>query len=557
MASLAELIQSRRDEIVACWTAEAQKAASALGLGEPELSGLIPSFLNALSCGAKTEAHECIDRHVAARMRCGFELAEIVEEFALLEKCVSTTWASMGALPSLEERSELDETIRSSIVLVSRLFHEHMRVEEQREKRFLRLLQDIAAAALRSSAAPFGSKLRDVLEILLEATGAHSISLVVFDPDSGAILTKASVGTADHELEELAVSLDPRSLVGKIAASAEPTKVSDVQTTDLGVSDALRHSGIHSILGVRLPPGRRLVGVLYVGLRENRPFGAREISRLETLGAALTLHLDNAKLYADLRSRIEELGVERDLREHFVAILAHDLRGPLSAAKMTTQLLVRRPERLDARRDLAVRVERNLDRIDRMIRDLLDVSRVRAGERLPLRLDSCDLGSVAMEVLEELCATHGDRFELVAPETVRGIWSQEELRRGLWNLGVNAVKYGAPDTPITLRVERTAGGARVSVHNFGNPIAPEDQAKLFDFYAQLKRDARTSDGWGLGLALVRACAEAHGGNVAVESSVDAGTTFSIDLPSDARPFQATAPRTDGDAGIEPHPSSWH
>jgi signal transduction histidine kinase len=178
--------------------------------------------------------------------------------------------------------------------------------------------------------------------------------------------------------------------------------------------------------------------------------------------------------------------------------------------------------------------------MDRMIRDLLDVSRVRAGQRLPLRLEDCDLGAVAQEVIEDLSATHGHRFELAKHEVVRGIWSHDELHRALCNLGTNAVKYGGSDRPITIRVERTPGGARASVHNFGNPIPLEKQARLFDLYSRLREGSGT--GWGLGLALVRACAEAHGGKAAIgESSEEAGTTFTIDLPSDSRPFQPQEP----------------
>jgi len=237
-----------------------------------------------------------------------------------------------------------------------------------------------------------------------------------------------------------------------------------------------------------------------------------------------------------LRQQVEELGIERELRERFVSILAHDLRGPLSAAKMSSELLIRRGDRPDGGRALAVRIERNLDRMDRMIRDLLDVSRVRGGQRLPLRLDQCDLGAVAEEVIEELSAAHGNRFELAKDEAVRGIWSHEDLYRALWNLGTNAVKYGVSDRPITTRVERTPDGVRASVHNFGNPIPPEKRARLFDLYSRLREGS--GSGWGLGLALVRACAEAHGGEAAIgESSEEAGTTFTIDLPADSRPFQ--------------------
>src|SRR5438128_10998192 len=184
----------------------------------------------------------------------------------------------------------------------------------------------------------------------------------------------------------MVTSLGPSSFPGQIAGHQEPTSLVDAETTELEVSDSLRRSGIHSLLGVRLAPGHRLVGVLYIGLSETRAFSPRQIRRLEALGERLTLHLDTAKLHADLLEKIEALGIDRDLRERFVSVLAHDLRGPLSAAKMNAHLLIRHPERLDERRDLAVKLRANIDRTDRMISDLLDTNRIRGGERLSLRL---------------------------------------------------------------------------------------------------------------------------------------------------------------------------
>jgi signal transduction histidine kinase len=91
-------------------------------------------------------------------------------------------------------------------------------------------------------------------------------------------------------------------------------------------------------------------------------------------------------LLEELRVTVERLDAERVVRERFVSLLAHDLRGPLSAARLGARLLSVRPEGLDARRDVAIRIERNVERADRMIRDLLDANRLRAGHRLPLDL---------------------------------------------------------------------------------------------------------------------------------------------------------------------------
>lgn len=124
---------------------------------------------------------------------------------------------------------------------------------------------------------------------------------------------------------------------------------------------------------------------------------------------------------------------------------------------------------------------------------------------------------------------------------IHGIWSEDELYRALWNLVTNAVKYGAPDQPITIGVRRIDDRARLTVHNVGAPIPPADQAHIFDPYARgPSADAGRGAGWGLGLTLVRGVAEAHGGTVSVASERDAGTTFTIDVPLDARPASAPA-----------------
>jgi signal transduction histidine kinase len=287
-----------------------------------------------------------------------------------------------------------------------------------------------------------------------------------------------------------------------------------------------------------------MIGVLYIGLSETRRFSARELQRIETLAARLTLHLNNAKVYDELRASIKALNEERELRERFVAILAHDLRGPLSVAKMASAMLVHHPEMLDQRRNLASKIDVNVDRAEKMIRDLLDMSRIRAKEPIPLRLDECDLASMARVVIEELTTMYGDRFALREGIWVRGIWDAEELRRALWNLAINAVKYGDRETPITISVQRSGSGAEISVHNYGSVITPDEQANLFNPFARTQ-EARTSgrSGWGLGLTLVRGAAEAHGGKVTIESSLESGTTFTILLPPDSRPYQPRLPVT--------------
>src|SRR3989442_402583 len=145
------------------------------------------------------------------------------------------------------------------------------------------------------------------------------------------------------------------------------------------------------------------------GLSDTRSFSPSEIRRIETVGDQLTLHLDNAKLYADLQDKVDALTLERGLRERFMSVLVHDLRGPLTVAKMGSALLVNRPELLDERRELAAKIDTNIDRAERMIRDLLDTNRIRANERLPLRLAECDLAAIAGVVIADFSPINRDR----------------------------------------------------------------------------------------------------------------------------------------------------
>lgn len=546
MLTVAEFIVKHSGEILRCWFDEASRAASSRGLDRPQFTNIMPTYVSALA-----EAHsdlgdfplkrrKHIESHLASRIRQGFLVEEIVDEILLVGRCVERT---SDAELRPEERADpadcerLREELNRAAAAISDMFRKHMVEDEQDEKRYARLLRGIASDALQEGAEPLRSRLNQALALIMEGVGANSAALLLYRPASKDLVSVATVGI--ERMEEYVVGLDPSSLAGKVASRADATAVEDVATTQLAIPDGLRRSGIHSLVGIRLPAHRTLAGVLYVGLCEQRPFTAREVRRLEALGEHLTLHLDNASLVASLNEKMDALRVERELRERFVSVLAHDLRGPLSAVKMAASLLTMTPAgREPSLSEQAKRISRNVDRADRMVRDLLDANRIHAGERLPLQLAECDLVAVARATIEELTEIHGARFVLTGDGDAFGVWSEEELRRSLWNLATNAIKYGAAGRPITVRIDATRDRVILTVHNEGAPIPEEEQERLFVPFARARAaQGGGLHGWGLGLTIVRGTAEAHGGRVTVKSSDAAGTTFSMDLPRDARPFQ--------------------
>jgi signal transduction histidine kinase len=226
--------------------------------------------------------------------------------------------------------------------------------------------------------------------------------------------------------------------------------------------------------------------------------------------------------------------VQQGFRDLFMAALSHDFRGPLSNAINYVDL-IRRDAEPGQHGHFAGRALYNLRRIDRMIQELLDASRANAGVGITLNLERVEAGSLAREVIGDLTLRAGDRFVLEAKEPVHGWWDPERVKQALNNLLENAVKYGAEDSRITCRVGCTAGRLFLSVHNLGEPIPPETIPVLFQpFRRALSAERSTKSGWGLGLVMVQAIAEAHGGSVAVESSASEGTVFTLDILCDAR-----------------------
>lgn len=542
LASVAEIIHQREDAIMKRWLELARASASARGLNTAALENIMPLYLSALADQVETgqvdandRRHKRVQAHLSTRLRQGFDLAEVLEEFRLLGRCIAEEWRHLPdeQRPTGADIERLDEHIHLALKDVTDTFHRHMLKDEQSEKRYLRLLQGIASEALLDQERPLRDRLREILEVVVSAMDAQCAAFLFYDLNKRDFVLVASAG--DPAIEPYATSQRARAFVAEVAANEEPTAITDSSSESLEVPEELQKSGIQSLLGIRLPPRNTLLGVMYIGVPEKREFTSRELRRLESLGERLALHLENARLFGELRDRLEALDTEKALRERFVSLLAHDLRGPLSAARLGAELLAMEPASLDQRRDLAVKIERNIERVDRMIRDLLDANRIRAGETLPLRLDSCDLASVIEQIADEARALHGDRFIVDVARPLLGTWSEEELHRAVWNLVTNAVKYGAKDRPITISGRRHGDGVRVSVHNEGTPIPATEQAHIFDPYARASTAAQGGTaGWGLGLTLVRGVARAHGGDVSMTSEEGAGTTFTIELPVDAR-----------------------
>jgi signal transduction histidine kinase len=131
-----------------------------------------------------------------------------------------------------------------------------------------------------------------------------------------------------------------------------------------------------------------------------------------------------------------------------------------------------------------------------------------------------------------------ERVHTTAPDRLEGVWDADQLRRAIWNLVTNALKYGPSGAPVHVVLERSPDGVAAAVHNPGPPIPPEEQSRIFEPFGRAPRAEARARGWGLGLTLVRGCAAAHGGTLELASTAERGTTFTLRLPLDARATEA-------------------
>ena len=220
------------------------------------------------------------------------------------------------------------------------------------------------------------------------------------------------------------------------------------------------------------------------------------------------------------------------LRRDFVANASHELKTPVAALRALAETLESAlSDDPEAARGFVVRVRREAERLDALVRDLLDLSRV---ERGALNVEPVDMVGLVKEVAETYAERAEERriklrTELRPQSMVRG--DRAQLGLLLSNLVDNALRYTGARGTVRVRLDSIDGKVILEVADTGEGIPAKELPRIFErFYRVDKARARQTGGTGLGLAIVRHVAESHGGTVAVQSKVGKGTTFSVTLP---------------------------
>jgi signal transduction histidine kinase len=274
--------------------------------------------------------------------------------------------------------------------------------------------------------------------------------------------------------------------------------------------------------------GKPCGAITLVSTESGRRYDRADLLLAEELGARASLAIDNAQLFRDAREA-------NRIKDEFLAMVSHELRGPLQTTMMWTHVL--RKENLDE--DTRLRAVSGLQQSAgmqrRLVDDLVDVSRIVAG-KLTLDFHLVEPAAIVESVLEIIrpgAESKGVTLELdLDPHAGRVAADPDRLQQVVWNLVSNAVKFTPAGGRVGVRVQPAGQELEIVVGDTGTGIAPELLSHVFDPFRQADEPGNGGRaGLGLGLTIVRHLVERHGGTVRAESpGIDRGATFTVRLP---------------------------
>jgi signal transduction histidine kinase/ActR/RegA family two-component response regulator len=339
---------------------------------------------------------------------------------------------------------------------------------------------------------------------------ADAVGLLVLD---GSRLTlRGRAGSAEAMFGESGPAEIRRGIVAAVNSN-EPVVIPDSTNSWIVVALPLR-------------TGYRVLGMLAITRSTSQPFADDEVAITRRFAAHVATAVENARLYRKLRESNRQ-------KDDFLARLGHELRNTLAPVVNALHLERVRPCGPQQPEQRAI-LGRQIRHLAGLVDDMLDASRIRFG-KLAIHARPIDLRAVARRTLEALKLSgpaegHDFMFETDSePVVVMG--DEARLGQVIANLLHNAVKYSARRAPIYLTVRRRASEAVLCVQDQGIGIAPEMLQQVFDLFTQADRSRQPHGGLGLGLALVRALVECHGGTVKADSQgLGHGGLFTVQLP---------------------------
>jgi signal transduction histidine kinase len=446
---------------------------------------------------------------------------------------------------SIKTGDELEALADQFNDMAGRLQESYADLEKKIELRTHELAQSVAELRALGEVSQAVNSTLDFQEVLNTiVTKAVQLS----ETDAGAIYdydeTKNEFGLrSTYGMDEsLIAAIKERHIrigdtgIGQAAAQRAPLQIPDVQSQPPStILDLVVRAGFRALLIIPLLGAERIVGALVVRRRRPGEFSKQTIELLQTFAAQSVLAIQNARLFREIEDKSRQLGVASQHKSQFLANMSHELRTPLNAILGYTELIVDSiyGDVPDKMRVVLERVQSNGKHLLGLINDVLDLSKIEAGQ-LVLALGEYSLKNVVQTVfsaVEPLANEKKLAFKVEVPSNLPpGRGDERRLTQVLLNLVGNAIKF-TDNGEVAIKASNANGSFEVGVRDTGSGISEADRAKLFQEFQQADNSiTRKKGGTGLGLAISKRIIEMHGGKIWVESVVGQGSTFSFTLP---------------------------
>ena len=357
-------------------------------------------------------------------------------------------------------------------------------------------------------------RVREILE-------TETAAILLLDEERGELVARAAKGLEEEVERGVRIPLG-RGFAGRVAAEQRTIILEDVDHADV-LNPLLREKGIKSLIGTPLVVDGRVLGIMHTGTLTPRAFTEEERSLLELVAARAAIGIERALAHEEL-VRLDEL------KSNFIAVASHELRTPVTVLYGVSESLRKRRDELsaEAKEALFDAFYEQCARLKLLVDQLLDLSRVEA-HSIDIRPVELPVRRTVEELARSVALEEAGRIELQIDPDLAFVVDPHAFERVVTNLLANARRYGEP--PIVVSAEAQDRHYRLAVVDSGRGVEPEFIPRLFERFSRSEASRATAGGAGLGLAIARAYANAHGGDVYYAPATPHGARFELVVPS--------------------------
>jgi signal transduction histidine kinase len=381
-----------------------------------------------------------------------------------------------------------------------------------------------------------------ILSVLLEKTSeifpvANAASISFYNAETDGLEPVVCRGMPSEEWKAM-VANETNTLAHRVAAAKTPISARNLQADAPEKSSEFgRKHGLISYLGLPMMAKGRVLAVLSFVTKEAHEFSEEEIEFLMTLASETAIAIDNSKLYEQTKRQAEKLEEASKLQADFAAMIAHDLRSPLSNIMGIAEMMGGEVFGTvnEEQKNWLNRMRNNATGLVQLVSDFLDISKLEAG-RIELTRKSTNIADLVHNTVEDhrpLATRKRIDLSCQSDASLRPVYADaRRLDQVLNNLLSNALKFTGEGGTIQVRVRSDNGnGVMVQVQDSGVGIPRKEIPSLFQKYRQASSATVSAQkGTGLGLVICKMIIEAHGGKIWLDSEEGKGTTFTFTLP---------------------------